>query len=156
MRLENLFSLHSTSGVYRGVTRGAQGGLHSPGAEWLPGAPKSPNNVVITCFNTVHLLPKVLRFEHGGAKLASCPGRHLTSLRPGCIKDCQTFLCWVQCSVVEWWALQWKCSLSEDNEKLQHSGSLFQNTMFCSFKCFTICYIMELLAFSGWMSCIWF
>ena len=23
-----------------------------------------------------------LRFEHGGAKLASCPGRHLTSLSP--------------------------------------------------------------------------
>jgi len=25
---------------------------------------------------TVHLLPKSLRFEHAGAKLASCPGRH--------------------------------------------------------------------------------
>ena len=33
-------------------------------------------------FNTVHLLPKDLRFENGGAKLVSCPGRHLTSLRP--------------------------------------------------------------------------
>jgi len=32
--------------------------------------------------NIVHLLSKNLRFEHGGAKLASCPGRHLTSLRP--------------------------------------------------------------------------
>jgi len=29
-------------------------------------------------FNTLHLLPKDLTFEHGGAKLASCPGRHLT------------------------------------------------------------------------------
>jgi len=28
------------------------------------------------------LLPKDLRFEHRGAKLASYPGRHLTSLRP--------------------------------------------------------------------------
>jgi len=27
-------------------------------------------------------LPKDLRFERGGAKLASCPGCHLTSLRP--------------------------------------------------------------------------
>jgi len=35
-----------------------------------------------TFFNTANLLPKDLRFEHGGAKLASCPGRHLTSLRP--------------------------------------------------------------------------
>jgi len=34
------------------------------------------------CFNTVNLLPKELRFEHGGAKLASCPGRYLTSLPP--------------------------------------------------------------------------
>jgi len=28
------------------------------------------------------LLPKDLRFEHGGAILASCPGGHLTSLQP--------------------------------------------------------------------------
>jgi len=32
--------------------------------------------------STAHLLPKDARFEHGGAKLVSCPGRHLTSLRP--------------------------------------------------------------------------
>jgi len=44
--------------------------------------PKSPNNVAITFFNTVHLLPNDLRFEHGGAKLVSCPGLHLTSVRP--------------------------------------------------------------------------
>ena len=40
------------------------------------------HNVISTVFNTVHLLPKGLRFEHGGAKLVSCPGRHRTSLRP--------------------------------------------------------------------------
>jgi len=51
------------------------------GAEWLRAAPKSTNNVASTFFNIVHLLPKGLRSEHGGAKLASCPGRHLTSLR---------------------------------------------------------------------------
>ena len=28
-------------------------------------------------FNTVHLLPKDLWFEHGDAKLASCPGLRL-------------------------------------------------------------------------------
>ena len=55
---------------------------HYGSTEWLRGAPKSPNNVTSTFFNTVHLLWKELRFEHGGAKLASCPGRHLTSLRP--------------------------------------------------------------------------
>jgi len=42
---------------------------------------KSPSKVTNTC-SAVHLIPKDLRFEHGGAKLASCPGCHLTSLRP--------------------------------------------------------------------------
>ena len=46
------------------------------------GGDKCPNNIASTFFCTVHLLPKDLGFEHGGAKLASCPGRHLTSLRP--------------------------------------------------------------------------
>ena len=45
-------------------------------------APKSPKNVKSTFFNTARFLLEHLRFEHGGAKLASCPGRHLTSLRP--------------------------------------------------------------------------
>jgi len=62
-----------------GVTRGH----NCPGAESLRGAPKSPKNVTGTFFNTAHLLPKDLRFKHGGAKLASCPGRHLTSVRIG-------------------------------------------------------------------------
>ena len=44
------------------------------------GAPKSPNSVTSTFFNTVHLLLKDLRFEHGGTKLASCHGCNLTSL----------------------------------------------------------------------------
>jgi len=47
----------------------------------IPRAPKSHNNVESTFFNTIHLLPKDLMFEHGGAKLVSCPGRHLTSVR---------------------------------------------------------------------------
>jgi len=51
------------------------------------GAPKSPNNVTSTFFSRVHLLPKDLKFEHGGAKLASCPGLCLTSLRP-CMLVC--------------------------------------------------------------------
>jgi len=79
---------------FRGVTMGARG-HDSPGAESLwggaasilgtpksAGAPKIPNNVTSAFFNTVHLLPNDLKFENGGAELASCPGRHLTSLRP--------------------------------------------------------------------------
>ena len=43
---------------------------HYGGAKWLRGEPKSPNNVTSTFFNRVHLLPKDLRFEQGGARLA--------------------------------------------------------------------------------------
>ena len=52
-----------------------------PGLQITTVAPKNSNNVTNTPFNKVHLLPKNLRFEHGGAKFASCPGRHFTSLR---------------------------------------------------------------------------
>ena len=44
-------------------------------------APKTPNNVTSTSFSTVHLLLNDIRFEHGGTKLAYCPGRRLASLR---------------------------------------------------------------------------
>jgi len=69
-----LFLLHIT----RGVTRGARGTI-----PWTPnhcGGPKSYNNVISTSLNTVHLLPKDFRFEHGGANLVSCSRRRLTSL----------------------------------------------------------------------------
>ena len=50
------------------------------GAEWLwvcrmvVRAPKSSNNVTSTFFNTVDLLPKDLRFEHGLPNLLLAPG----------------------------------------------------------------------------------
>ena len=59
----------------QGRNEGRQGGT-------ILQAPKSPSNVTSTFFNTVHLLPKDLGFEHGGAKVASCYGPHLNSLRP--------------------------------------------------------------------------
>ena len=75
----------------------ADGGHNSPGAgslwgrritagdaKCLLGPPKIPNNFTITFFITVNFLLKDLTFEHGGAKLASCTGRSLTSLRPCC------------------------------------------------------------------------
>ena len=37
---------------------------------------------MLQLLSSIHLLPNDLRFEHGDAKLASCPGRHLTSKRP--------------------------------------------------------------------------
>jgi len=55
---------------------------HCGGAKSLRGVPENPNNITTTFFNTVDLLPKDLKFEHGGAKLASCPEHHITSLRP--------------------------------------------------------------------------
>ena len=63
----------------RGVTRGMQKGHNATGVKSL-GAPKSPNNVISTFFNTAHLFLKDLKFEHGGAKLVSCPGRNLISV----------------------------------------------------------------------------
>jgi len=70
--------------VKQGRNEGGQRGNNSLAAEWLRRARKSPNNVTSTFFNTVHLLPKDLRFEHVGVKPASWPGRHLTSVRPWC------------------------------------------------------------------------
>jgi len=76
--------------LLRGVTRkGARGAIprtvgHCRGAKSLRGMRKSPNTVTSTLFNTVHLLTEDLSFEHGDAKLASCPGRHQTSLHPCC------------------------------------------------------------------------
>jgi len=98
-----VYPLHVNQGCFD-VTRGYKGGTipqapnHCGSAEWLPGAPKNSSIVTSTFFNAVHLLPKDLRFEHGGAKHASCPGRRLTSFRPcrggqtfwleGRIRDC--------------------------------------------------------------------
>jgi len=55
---------------------------HFGGRQLLRVAWKSLNNATCTSFSTVNLLAKDLRFKQGGAKLASCPGRHLTLLRP--------------------------------------------------------------------------
>jgi len=64
---------------------GEQGERNSPRRRVTVAAPnhcgggaKTPNNVTSSFFNTVHLLPENLIFEHGGARLASYPGRHLT------------------------------------------------------------------------------
>jgi len=54
-------------------------------------------------YSTADLLPKALRFEHGGAKFVSCPGRHLTSLRP-CIQVFW-YLCHCRChgnEIIDW------------------------------------------------------
>jgi len=60
------------AGAARIVTRG---GI-------IPRAPKSPNNVTSIFFNTCICFRKTSGSNKGGAKLTSCPGRHLTSLRP--------------------------------------------------------------------------
>ena len=100
----------------RGVTRwGARGAQfpgrqftmwpldHCRGAELLLEAPKSPNSVTSTFFNTVNLPLKEIRFDHrsakcrpwgrrfdqGGAEFVFWPWRHLISFRPCCevLKD---------------------------------------------------------------------
>jgi len=88
--------MKSSGVVIGGVTRGGIGGA-IPREPYHYGAPnhcgyaeKSQHchNYFLQCST---FAPKSLRFEHGGAKLASCPGHHLTSLRP-------------------WWWLRNKCT----------------------------------------------
>ena len=71
------FLLHNT----RDVTRGQWGTISRAPNDY--GRAKSHSNIITTFFKTVglHLFPKDLRFEHGGAKLVSFHRRHLTSLR---------------------------------------------------------------------------
>ena len=71
----------------QGRNEGGKGGTISQATNHYWGTEKSQQSHKYFLFNIVHLLSKNLRFEHGGAKLASCPGRHLTSLRP-----CSTIL----------------------------------------------------------------
>ena len=86
------FGLRRGSGLkirpfYEGRNQGSKG-AQFPGGEslwrrrmtaWSAG---KSQQVTSTFINTVHFLAKDLRLEHGGAKHASCPGRHLTLLRP--------------------------------------------------------------------------
>jgi len=69
-----------SQGRYEGDKGGAipRTPSHCGGHRMAAGFAKKSNNVTSTFFNTVHLLS----FEHWGADLAFCSGRHLTSLRP--------------------------------------------------------------------------
>jgi len=44
------------------------------GAKSPQGAQKSPHNFTSTSFNTVYLIPKGLKFEHGAPNLLLAPG----------------------------------------------------------------------------------
>jgi len=68
-------SLHQGQGRNEGGAKMAQ----FPGRQLLLEAPKSPNNVTITFFDTVNLPSKELRFHHRGAKHLSC-GRRICFL----------------------------------------------------------------------------
>jgi len=71
---------------WQGSNNGWQGGHNSPGVESLYGGrktvgmPKNRYNITSSFFCTVLLFPKDLVVRTSGAKLSSCPGRHLTSL----------------------------------------------------------------------------
>jgi len=80
---QNLVKPADIHTVGRGSKRGAQlpgrrittGAPNHYGERRLTaGAPKSPNNITSIFFNPVLLLPKDLKFDSRGAKLASCPG----------------------------------------------------------------------------------
>jgi len=58
--------------------QGRNEGAQCPGRRITWGRPKAASLFCIA----VHLLPKYLRFKHGGAKLVSCSWHNLTSVRP--------------------------------------------------------------------------
>jgi len=66
----------------RGVTRWGKGGTIPRAPNHCGGRCKVPAMSQVVSSIQLHLFPKDLRFEHGGAKLSSGPGRLLTSLRP--------------------------------------------------------------------------
>jgi len=73
------YKVKCTAVVVRGVTRGARG-AQLPGRRIIMGTPKNPNNATSTFFNS-RFASERPQVRTWGAKLASCPGRHLTSLR---------------------------------------------------------------------------
>jgi len=69
--------------VYEACTvRGVTTGGEIPPAPGHYGGAEKSQQFQTQFLQYSNFLAKDLRFEHGGAKLASCPGRHLTSLRP--------------------------------------------------------------------------
>jgi len=88
--------------VIRGVTSVGQGGSNFPGAGPLWGRRMAAGGAEKSQQCHKYFLQrrtfacKDLRLEHGGAKLASCPGRHLTSLCPWWLR--KTCLSWVLAS----------------------------------------------------------
>jgi len=74
------YKVKCTAVVVRGVTSGARG-AQLPGRRIIMGTQKNPNNVTSTLFNS-RFASERPQVRTRGAKLASCPGRHPTSLRP--------------------------------------------------------------------------
>jgi len=65
-------SPRSVTRVYKGSTV-PWAPNHYGGSEWLRGAPKNPHDVTSSFFNTVHLLSKDLRCEHGAPNVLRPP-----------------------------------------------------------------------------------
>jgi len=80
VRHSGFFGFHSCALCREVSHQGRNDGGSMPHTLNHWGAPKSRNKVFF--FNAMHLLPKCFRFKYGGAKLVSCPGCNLTSVRP--------------------------------------------------------------------------
>jgi len=121
----------------QGRNEGGKGGTtpwapnHYGGTKSLRGASNDCvgfRKVPSTSFSTVRLLPKELKFEHGGAKLASFQGRHLTLLGPWSgSHDCMQFA--KRQGVVYIWLFNrfrlWSTSNCFDLLYQTHTGSWF-------------------------------
>jgi len=86
------FDTTTASGITRRGKRGTfPGRLITIGAPNHCGGADNTKNVTSTFFNTVNLFAKELKFEHGDAKFASCPGREFPKSR-----QAQSYLCFTR------------------------------------------------------------
>ena len=76
----NLRPRSRQSNTHRSITRGNKAGtiplvrITMGAPNHCGGAPKGPKNITGTFFNTVQLLSKYLRFDHGGPNVLFAPG----------------------------------------------------------------------------------
>jgi len=111
------------------------------------GTPKSPNNVTDVFFNAVYLLPKDLKFEHGGAKLASIARALSNLVMPlyARVMSCTCFNVWVFSphwrSLLRMWLskllhLSSRSAASISWEKLLYTSKTISKTSPNSYGCF--------------------
>jgi len=161
----------------KGVSTGGKGGTiprasnSYGGAESLQGrpiivrVPKSPNNVTSTLFNTIYLLPKDLRFEHGAPNLLLTPGAILPRYSPASlhqVSHCvRTFDAVLRDSLYRFFI---RCASSSNFfiRSLQKSDAFYKSSFFLNYstpcmvetKCSSCSWIVSVFASHQYCFCV--